>query len=384
MTIADHRDPLRITYVTNSLEIGGAETSLIALSRWLVARGHAITVVSSGGPLESDLAKAGARHIRLPITLNAALVPRAMVGLRGHVRRDRPDVLHALSAAGAVATQLSPRAPYGPLVLSSPMGLQNSDREPGYITVVRNLMLALRMQRIFVISEEIERAMRELPFFRGVLVHQNVNGIDLERFRAPDPAALRQLRDELGVGSAPLITTIGALHPRKSHDLFVRAAATVARQRPDARYLLVGEGRERKRLEQLRDELGLAERLLMLGARRDVPAILATSTVCVKPGIVEGFIGLTVLEAQAVGTPVVAFDTRDVRAAIVDGETGLIAPNGDVRHLAHLILQLLEDPLRRAALASAGRRLVEQRFSLDAVAAGVERAYFAALADVRP
>lgn len=370
---------LKITYIANSLEIGGAETSLVSLCRYLAQRGHALTVISSGGPLLRDLEGTDVRHIQAPIRLSAGPMVQAVRMVRAHALRDRPDVIHALSAAAALATQLVARAPGGPLIVSSPMGLQNSDREPRSVTFARNALLAFRMQRIFVISQEIERAMRVVPFAARRFVHQNVNGIDLNRFRDVDRGAVGRVLAELGTESAPLITTIGALHPRKSHHLFLHAAKIIAQERPYTRFLIVGEGPERPRLERLRGQLGLDDHVFLLGARRDIPVLLAASAVCVKPGVVEGFVGLTVLEAQAVGTPVVAFDTNDVRAAIDDGETGLLAPNGDVRSLATSILALLQDPARADALARAARRSVEERFSLQAVASGVERTYNEAL-----
>jgi glycosyltransferase involved in cell wall biosynthesis len=111
------------------------------------------------------------------------------------------------------------------------------------------------------------------------------------------------------------------------------------------------------------------------GVRDDIPRLLAATDVYVKPGIVEGFIGITVLEALGLGKPVVAFDTQDVKLALTDGETGLIVPNGDVAGLADRILYLLRHPDLGARLGEAGQRLVLERFDFGVLARRLEEFY---------
>jgi glycosyltransferase involved in cell wall biosynthesis len=98
---------------------------------------------------------------------------------------------------------------------------------------------------------------------------------------------------------------------------------------------------------------------------------------------VEGFIGITVLEALALRTPVIAFDTRDVRLALTDGETGVIVPNGDTRTLAMAILRLLSDPAEGARLAEAGCTLVHEKFAFSRLAERLEEIYLGILASPR-
>jgi glycogen(starch) synthase len=97
--------------------------------------------------------------------------------------------------------------------------------------------------------------------------------------------------------------------------------------------------------------------------------------VCVRPGVVEGFIGITVLEAQALGVPVLSFDTEDVRLAITDGETGLLVPRGDVAALAAAVRRLLDDPALAARIAQCGRAHVERTYALPAVVSRLEQLY---------
>src|ERR1051326_6724432 len=128
------------------------------------------------------------------------------------------------------------------------------------------------------------------------------------------------------------------------HELFIEAAARVSAAEPRTCFLIIGDGELRAELETLAAARGLCARLAFTGVREDVPRLLSATDVYVKPGIVEGFIGITVLEALALGKPVVAFDTEDVKLALSDGETGFIVANADVRQLAERILYLLRHP----------------------------------------
>src|SRR6185503_10534514 len=151
------------------------------------------------------------------------------------------------------------------------------------------------------------------------------------------------------------VSTIGALHARKSHELFIDAAATVVAAEPAARFLIVGEGELLGELERHAHRRGVHDRLVFTGRREDVARLLSATDVYVKPGVLEGFIGITVLEALGLSKPVVAFETEDVKLALTDGETGLIVPNGDVARLAEKILYLLGNPAVGSRLGQAGQ-----------------------------
>lgn len=374
---------MKILFVTNMMDVGGVETNLVGLSRALRELGHEVTVVSSGGLLVEQLTSQGTRHIQQPVNLRdlRGLLASA-IALRRLIQREGTEVAHAMSAAANLALQFAPRDRRCVFV-ASPMGLQNSDREAPWVTHFRNWLLALRGDRVFVISDEIERALRRLGLKRQRLVRCAVVGVDEHSLRRNEREAA-QVRAELGLRhDEKVVTTIGALHPRKSHDLFIAAAPLVTRDAAHSvRFLIVGEGPEGTHLRRTAAELGISEQVSFLGRRSDIRAILSATDVYVKPGIVEGFIGITVLEAMAVGVPVVAFDTRDVRAAITPEETGLIAPLRDVVALAACVQRILDDQALAHKLTSQARRRVEQRFSLQAVATELINAY-AAIRDER-
>jgi glycosyltransferase involved in cell wall biosynthesis len=207
------------------------------------------------------------------------------------------------------------------------------------------------------------------------LVDFNFVGLDFDAFQ-PSENDHQSVRSEFGFPSdALVVSTIGALHPRKSHELFVEAAALVSAAEPRARFLVVGEGELHAELDMLARSKGLVGRLVLTGVRDDIARLLSATDVYVKPGVVEGFIGITVLEALGVAKPVVAFDTEDVKLALTDGETGLIVPNGDVSQLAERIVFLLRNPDLGTRLGLAGQQVVLERFDFGVLARRLEEFY---------
>ncbi len=187
-------------------------------------------------------------------------------------------------------------------------------------------------------------------------------GVDLARFdpHLPRPAARRAAGlPEHG----PLVGIIAALRPEKNHALFLAAAKRVAAQVPDARFLIAGDGPARDEIARLAAASGLGDRLLVLGARQDVPALHRALDVAVLSShpIVET-LPVTLMEAAACGTPGVATAVGSVADVLVEGETGYVVPAGDEALLAARIALLLRDEGLRARMGDAARRRAEQQF----------------------
>jgi glycosyltransferase involved in cell wall biosynthesis len=190
------------------------------------------------------------------------------------------------------------------------------------------------------------------------------------------------VRAELGAtGHAPLIGTVGRLHPRKDVETFVRAAALVAARVPEARFVVVGlaevpvELEYRRRVEALIAELGLAGRFLLAGARRDVPAVMKALDVFVLTSRHEGF-GRVVAEAMAAGRPVVVPREGAPPELVEEDRYGLCAAPADPADFADHILRVLAEP--EASAARAARAADRARgFDARAVAENVLGRYHA-------
>ncbi len=194
----------------------------------------------------------------------------------------------------------------------------------------------------------------------------------------PPPPSGRDVRAELGIEpGAPLLGAVAALRPQKALDVAIRALAELAPEFPAARLAVAGgDGgfpAERGRLEAVAAELGVAERVMLLGERDDVPDLLEAFDLAVLSSDFEGS-PLSVMEYMAAGLPVVATAVGGVPDVVEDGVTGVLVPPQDPAALAAAIAALLRDP-ERAAMGEAGAERRRRLFSVAATTREVESLY---------
>ncbi|MFA7682066.1 MAG: glycosyltransferase family 4 protein [Candidatus Peribacteraceae bacterium] len=188
------------------------------------------------------------------------------------------------------------------------------------------------------------------------------NGVHFERFQKNvEVEALRRKYD----GKIVLLT-VGGLWGRKGHDIVLRALERVVKERQDVRYRIVGDGNARSNLEALTAQLGLTNFVEFVGRQTGddlVRSFQASDIYVHTPKVVdlkfEGF-GIVYLEASACGKPIVATDAGGIRDAVLDGETGLIASDGDIDGVADRILTLCSSPELREKLGNTGRQYAHQ------------------------
>ena len=362
---------MNILYVTNQLDVGGIEKNLVLLAQELTRRGHSVFAITRGGALVPEFEAAGGNHICHPVSPR----PTGLIATSRLIRRICAevdiDLVHAFSAPSVVAAVIA-RGRNGPPLVSSVMGLQNSPEEMAFKTYLRTWLTCVGATKVVVMAPAIADVIHRLPVSRKRLVYASVVGVEI-----PDEAAVsarrRAAREQLGVADDELLVlTIGRLDPRKSHEFFVRAAGLVLREAPKTRFAIIGDGPLRNSLQT--EAAGL-DGLEFLGERMDADRLVAGADVYVRPGVVEGFIGITALEAQASLVPVISFETEDVKLAIEDGQTGILVRRGDVHMMAAAIRTLLEDRTRSHQLAVAGRRHVTRLFSIEAIVDGLEEIY---------
>lgn len=369
---------MKIFFVTNALPLGGIEKNIVRLTREFTLRGHSVVVVSQGGFLEEDVLTAGGKHIC--VETSPRYWHRSIRKMRNVLCEERPDIVHVFSASAAMLLWLThtmcsfflPRKK--PMVVSSIMGIKSSQDESFATSMFRAFLTTLGAKKILIISPEIAKTIHKLPIAKGRLMEKDVVGVELPA--PPGKEELHALRRALGIGEGErIVTTIGRLNSTKSHELFVEAAAKVLEARKDVHFYIVGEGETRRFLEAEIDRLGLKPHIHLLGARKDISNLLSVSDVYVRPGIVEGFVGITVLEAQSLKIPVISFDNNDVRAAIQDGVTGGLVPLSDTSALAGKIIMFLEEKNYSAEIAVNGYEHVKSIFSVSAVAEGLLGVY---------
>jgi L-malate glycosyltransferase len=192
-----------------------------------------------------------------------------------------------------------------------------------------------------------------------------------------------KLRAELGIPAQSRIVMVSSrLNPMKGVEYFLEAAAWVANRIPDAVFLIVGDGENRGELESRAAALGLRNRIIFTGFRTDVPELLREASIVVLPSLSEG-LSNSLLEASAMGVPVIAANVGGNPEVVEDGVTGILVAPRNSDELAGAMLRLLESPERARQMGGAGRSRVSDRFGVERAVTEVQQLYQRLLAERR-
>jgi glycosyltransferase involved in cell wall biosynthesis len=197
---------------------------------------------------------------------------------------------------------------------------------------------------------------------------------DTTRFRPEGDG--KEIRDELGLGAAPVVATVSRLAANRGHEALLAGFKALLARVPAARLLLVGKGEARRHLERLVDELDLGGPVIFTGYRdRDLPAVLAAADCFVLMGAGSDESCRAALEAMAAARPVVARRVGALPETVVEGETGLLLDDDDPEHIAAALARVLGDRDLARMMGLAGRRRAEDVFSVERTVEIVEAVY---------
>jgi glycosyltransferase involved in cell wall biosynthesis len=358
----------RVVFLIRSLDIGGAQRQLIELANGLHRANWRVKVLVfyGGGELEADLIKRGVRVQSLAKTGRWDVFGFSYRLLRS-LRRERPDVLHGyMSTANLLSTAMQPFVPKIRVV----WGVRASNMDLSEYDWLSRLSfrVACWLSRFADLVICNSTAGKEFHAANGYPSNRMVvipNGIDSDRFK-PDPIARTQMRRRWAIGDDhTLVGVIGRLDPMKDHDTFLRAAAVVIGDRPDVRFVCVGDGPEpyRGRLKRLASDLGLDDRLTWAGPHINMPDVYnALDLVVLSSRWGEGFPNV-VAEAMATGVPCVVTDVGDAPGVVKD--TGWVCPPHDPAALARALTVATASRQDLAAYGQRARRRVRTEFSTE-------------------
>lgn len=292
--------------------------------------------------------------------LHAAGIPAHCLGRRpgwvralcALVRDGRIDLVHVHSpVAAAVARVALPRR--------VPIVYTEHNVWPRYRSPTRwaNALTFARNAHVFAVSGEVAASIRYPRPLRGLgmppveVLHHGVDPKHLERWSNPDGALA-----ELGIpDGAPVVATVANFKGHKGHRYLLEAASIVRRSLPQARFVLVGAGPTEPSVRERAATLGLDGSVVFAGPRDDALRIAGASDLFVLPSEQEG-LPIALLEAMALGRPVVATRVGGIPEVVEDGRQGILVPPRDPAALAEAILALLGDPGRRARMGEEARR----------------------------
>src|SRR5713226_3015725 len=345
---------------TDSFIHAGTERQVVATLRFLDRGKYDLLVgcLKKCGPFLSEVEAMGIPVAEFPLTsLRRWSTISLMRELARFLRRERVDLVHTFDYYTDLFAIPAARLAGVPVVLGSlrdPLFDRNS---------VERAAMALVSRLAHGIMANSTAAARFAAGSRDNVV-VIPNAINPEEFVVAE--SREELRTRLRLPGGLLIGVLAVLRPQKDHPTFLRAASVIAKLEPRAQFVLIGDGQDRKPLEALARQLGIAERVVFAGDQKNVPEWLTALDIAVLPSVAESLPN-AVLEAMACSLPVVATRVGGVPEVVVDGVTGWLVPPRDPAAMAEKTLALIADPAARRAMGAAGRARIEQEFAIASV-----------------
>jgi glycosyltransferase involved in cell wall biosynthesis len=365
---------LQIAYLIDHMGPGGAQENLLSLieNRSAGIEAEVYSLRDRTLPtVAARLARAGVRHRTLGLTGPAPLAP---MRLRRWLRSDAPDLLHTFldvsNSVGpaCVATMTRPR----------PRVIRHIDNDPyrHYRWITRRGLALLEpwVSAHIAVSPALAAASRRL--LRSAHIEVVPPGIDLRRFGQGDDGSAAVPAARPAEDGVATIGTVARLAHQKGLDRLIEAIPPIRVRWPGLRVLIAGEGPRRAALEAQADRLGLTAVVSFLGHLDDVRPVYRQLDIFVLPSRHEGW-PLALLEAMAMGVPVVATRVAGSTDLVCDGSTGVLVGSERSQDLAEAVIRLLADPTRRASLAREAGRWVRRECSAVSMARKIEAVYAA-------
>ena len=344
---------MNILQILPELNVGGVETGVLDLAKYLVKLGHKVVVISNGGQLVKELESEGAVHYQLPAHKKSIFTIIKMVSkIAQIIKKENIDIVHARSRAPAWSALWASRSRNKIFITTC----------HGYYGLHFFSYVMGWGKRVIVLSNAIARHMIDdfgVPYERIRLIPR---GVDLEKFKYISPETKRKQEFNVGI--------IGRITPIKGHLYFIKAMAKVAREVGNLKIWIVGDAPAsrqayKEQIQVLVKRLGLWQYTEFLGTQKDIPAILANLDCLVLATTTQEAFGRVIIEAQACGVPVVATGVGGVVDIIEDGINGLLVPPSEPTSMSEAVVRIFKDKQLAKDLASKAHRKVKEKYNIE-------------------
>jgi len=379
----------KVLHPITRLIIGGAQENTMLTAQLLDKAQWDVEIVAgpqtgSEGSLIEAVQERGISLILEPTMvreLNPIKDLLALIRLTQLMRRGRYTIVHTHSSKAGILGRWAAKFAGVPIIVHTVHGWAHHERQHpllrAYYILLEKLTLPITDQMIAVTSKDIDKGLRD-----GIGKSTNYliirSGIELERFGHPQ-VPREATRAAWGIPQeATVVGSVTRLSPQKAPLDFVQAAALVARDYPDTYFVMVGDGPLRQEVEALATQLGIADRLVLTGLRRDVPELLAAFDLFALSSLWEG-LPRVLPQAMATSLPIVATACDGSAEAIEEGVNGFLVPPGEPAVLAQRLCQLIAQPRLAQQMGAAGYARV-QEFSDRGMVSAIANLYTKLLA----
>jgi sugar transferase (PEP-CTERM/EpsH1 system associated) len=367
---------IRILHVLDNMGRGGMQNGLVNLIEHLDHERFEHIICSTRYLAEEKAHQFPPDRVRVMCVGSKEKQSRLQIGaLARTIKELQPDLVHSRNWGGAEAV-LAGRWAHGPALIHSEHGLDPDTvaSEPWRRIAFRRLAFELA-DKVVCVSDQLRQLYSKrvgFPQRKMTVIH---NGVDSRKF-SPDAEARIAIRRELGIADGDLcIGCVGRLSPIKDYPTVLRAVEELNKTAANWRLLVIGEGPERAKLEEMMGaHPDWRQRIVFAGLSTRIPKLLNAMDIYVLASITEG-ISNSLLEAMATGLPVVVTATGGNPEVVVDGASGVLFPVGDSMSLAGHLVRLQARPAERGELGAQALRRVCNSFSLEAMVHCYEQLY---------
>ena len=353
---------MKLLFVIHSLKFGGAERQLVELIKGLNRLQYDVHLICLDNAAEGYTPLLHQNGIIINYFSRTHKYDfRPIFSIYRYIKEKKIDLVHTFENLGSLYGLLAAKLSGRPVISSA---IRNS-KDGNFRLTISKKMFA-KFADILVSNSKAgltNRFSRMRPHYRVVY-----NGMDFSRFKHKQ-IDLLHIKNELGIAECKyIIGMVASLSTRKDQDTLINAAPLILKSFPDTSFLIIGDGPRRKTLSEKAKQIGLQNNIIFSGNRSDVEtlmqifdiAVLLTNTDIHLEGISN-----TIIEAMAVGIPVVASKGGGTDEIIKQNVNGLLVPPKNVDKTAEAILELLNDNAKAKRLADAARSLVMKKFNLQ-------------------
>ncbi|MBA7597476.1 D-inositol 3-phosphate glycosyltransferase [subsurface metagenome] len=367
---------INVLEVIATLAIGGTPRQLLLLARYLDKTKYNLTLccLTKGGPLLAEAQRLGIKVVILgkKFRHDLSVIPK----LIRVIKREKIDLIHTYMFTSNTFGRLAAILARVPIIISSE---RNIEDWKGKFRLYVDKVLMRFTDKMLVNSFAVKDFLVQMAGIKSYKIAVIYNGLDLDRFH--QKINVLQERRNLGLDSqVSVVGTVARICHYKGLHFLIRSIPQILDVFPQVKFLIVGNANlkperiYKRKLKRLISGLGVSSSVIFTGFRRDIPRVMATFDLFALPSLREGFSNV-LLEAMAMGKPVVATNVGGNPETITDGQTGILVPPKDPIALSEAIISLLKDRSRAIEMGKKGRRRVKENFGRERMVQETEKIY---------
>ncbi len=376
---------IKVAHIITRFDKGGSAENTFLTIKGMDRSRYEITLISGkeddpSQDRSAQMREMGVEHIPIrELSRNISLIRdwKAMLKIRRILKNRNFNIVHTHTSKAGFLGRIAARAVKTPLIIHTPHGHVLF----GYFGKIKTLVFKILEKWINQITDNIialtEREKEDYVFSKLAnkdkitVIH---SGIELKKYKNLSIEEKQSLKKTLNIPEETLIVgTAGRLVPVKGPEILMRAAEKVLMKHPDVYFLFAGDGDQRRALGLLANGLGIKKNIVFLGWRADLVEILSLYDIFVLPSLNEGM-GRVLVEAMALGKPIVASDIGGIPDLIFHGKNGFLVPPQKSSELAQYIQFLLEDENLRTSMGQKGK-ILSRNFSIEKMVQNIESLY---------